>query len=909
MARIEDGRWRVLSPWLDRALDLPPAERAEWLESLARSDAALAAELAELLSESDALEERGFLEEPPPSPPSLAGQVVGAWRLESPLGQGGMGAVWLARRTDGRYEGTAAVKLLNLALVGHTGEERFRREGSILARLAHPYIARLVDAGVSAAGQPYLVLEHVDGVHIDVHCDAARLDLPARLRLFLGVAEAVAHAHANLVVHRDLKPSNVLVDRQGRVKLLDFGIAKLLEGESLSGEATELTREAGRALTPGFAAPEQVLGAPVTTATDVYALGVVLHLLLTGQMLGGGAARSPAEILKAATDDAAVRPSDAVVSGRTLGAEALAENAEHRATTPERLRRLLRGDLDTIIARALKREPRERYASVTALADDLRRFLRHEPIAARPDSLSYRTGKFVRRNRVAVATAGLVALALLATGSTAVWQLVQARRQRAEAQDQASRAEANLDFLRALLTDAGATGKPFTTAELLGRAEKSFAALEGEADSRYVLEQMYTVGTLLAGVNENKHALQLVQLVNDRAARAKYPDLRRRSACEVGRQLHYAGRTEEAARLLDATIAELEAQAPESDDLVACLLHRSDLALTLGDVTSGVALSERGAALAKRLFPRLPAEQVSAVMQVAVARRMAGDLEVADRMYGEVVELLRAAGRERSMNGMVATQNWAAVKGDAGDLLGAIALLDRTLDVGRGVWSDGEPDQVVCVNLGNRLLAVGRLDEAERFYSRALRLSRQDDDADMQAIALLQLSAVERERGAIEAARARMREAEAFIERTFPAGHPARFALRSETGVLEVAARSWKQARSVLAEVAAEQERQAPRPGQATALSALARAEVGLGDLEGAAAHAARATAVARKLAFSGRPSFWVGRSLLVQAEVERARGNAASAAALAAEALAQLVPTAGEDSPPARQARAAASP
>ena len=288
------------------------------------------------------------------------------------IGQGGMGNVWLARRDDGRFEGRAAVKLLNASLVGRAGEERFRREGNILARLADPHIARLLDAGVSPSGQPYLVLEYVEGEPIDRHCDARSLGVEARLRLFLEVLEAVAHAHANLIVHRDIKPSNVLVGKDGQAKLLDFGIAKLLEGEGEAGAATALTREAGRALTPEFAAPEQMTGGAVTTATDVYALGILLYLLLSGRHPAGDALHSPGELVKAILETDPSRLSDAVSESRTQTAQIRQQNAVARATTPDGLRRQLEGDLDTIVAKALKKNPAERYASVTALADDLR---------------------------------------------------------------------------------------------------------------------------------------------------------------------------------------------------------------------------------------------------------------------------------------------------------------------------------------------------------------------------------------------------------------------------------------------------------------------------------------------------------------------------------------------------------
>ena len=315
-----------------------------------------------------------------------------------------MGSVWLAQRSDGRFEGRVAVKLLNASLVGRAGGERFRREGSILARLVHPHIARLLDAGVSEWGQPYLVLEHVDGQHIDRYCDDRRLDVDARLRLFLDVAEAVSLAHANLVVHRDIKPSNVLVGKDGQVRLLDFGIAKLLEEGDEAGLETALTREGGRAFTPEFAAPEQLTGGVVTTATDVHALGTLLYLLLAGAHPAGAARSNPAQLLKAIVDTQPRRPSEA----------ATAADAAARSTSVEGLRRELRGDLDTIVAKALKKDAAERYPSVDAMAADIRRFLAHEPIGARPDTFGYRAAKFVRRHRIGVALAGLAMIAALA---------------------------------------------------------------------------------------------------------------------------------------------------------------------------------------------------------------------------------------------------------------------------------------------------------------------------------------------------------------------------------------------------------------------------------------------------------------------------------------------------------------
>ncbi|MGB8913271.1 MAG: serine/threonine-protein kinase, partial [Candidatus Sulfotelmatobacter sp.] len=386
--------------------------------SLGEQDPALAVQLRELLDEHRALAEKGFLENGrfvSPNSTGLAGQTLGPYTLISQIGQGGMGSVWLARRSDGRFERQAAVKFVSLARAGPATEERFKREGSILGRLTHPHIAELLDAGISSHGQPYLILEYVDGKMIDQYCDRRKLDLEARVRLFLDVLAAVAHAHANLIVHRDIKPPNVLVTTGGKVKLLDFGIAKLLEGEGQTGAATLLTRESGSALTPEYAAPEQLTRQPVTTATDVYALGVLLYVLLSGHHPAGSNLHSPAELLKAVLEFEPPRASDAITADDKL-------IAEQRGVTPDKLRRQLRGDLDTIIAKALKKAPAERYSSVTALADDLQRYLKHEPISARPDTIAYRARKFVHRNRVVVALAIVALIAIVAGSGTAIYQ-------------------------------------------------------------------------------------------------------------------------------------------------------------------------------------------------------------------------------------------------------------------------------------------------------------------------------------------------------------------------------------------------------------------------------------------------------------------------------------------------------
>jgi len=450
MAIIDRNQWPELEQLLDHALELTGPSREVWLAQLRTDTPELASTLTALLSADALADERGFLEARPatadergflePRAATLAGSQVGHYTLIKPLGHGGMGSVWLARRTDGRFDGYAAVKLMNLSLMSATGQARFRREGTVLARLTHQAIARLLDAGVAPSGQPYLVLEYVDGQRIDVHADSTSLSQHQRIELVLQVMDAVGHAHANLVVHRDLKPSNILVTTAGEVKLLDFGIAKLLQ-EQGEEELTALTATAGTALTPDYASPEQIRGEDITTATDVYALGVLLYMLLSGKHPTRGAATTPIESARGILE---VEP-----------------------------RRLGLGDLDTIIAKALRKSPLERYATVGAFADDLRRYQRHEPVRARPDSLGYRASKFLRRNRTAVAAATLVSTVLIVA---TVFSTVQARRatkERDAAIRSARRAMAMSELQNVLASDSrDPDGLPLTPAGRIGLAEE-----------------------------------------------------------------------------------------------------------------------------------------------------------------------------------------------------------------------------------------------------------------------------------------------------------------------------------------------------------------------------------------------------------------------------------------------------
>src|SRR5580658_4541421 len=402
-----------LSALFDESIAMAPAERQAWLAALERSDPKAAVLLRGLSVSQQASRERGFLETGDvvaghvaslvEADPGLIGRQFGPYRVLAALGQGGMGSVWLAERADGLFTRQVALKLIHPALKSRVMSDRFAREREILASLNHPNIARLLDAGFAEDGQSYLALDYVAGTPLTTYCDEHRLSVRERLELFRQVLGAVQYAHAHLVIHRDLKPANILVTDEGQVQLLDFGIAKLLSERE--AKETELTQLGGRALTPDYAAPEQIAGAPITTAADVYALGVMLYELLTGER--------PYKLKRDSRGalEEAILEADPVAPSRNSFNEAA---AAARATTAKKLSSTLRGDLDTIAIKALKKSPAERYATANAFGEDIERYLRGDVVLAQPDSVAYRTLKFARRHWVGIAAVGVLLVTLAA---------------------------------------------------------------------------------------------------------------------------------------------------------------------------------------------------------------------------------------------------------------------------------------------------------------------------------------------------------------------------------------------------------------------------------------------------------------------------------------------------------------
>jgi len=611
-----DERWQRADEILDAALDLPLGERSTFLDRSSGGDAELRALVERLLAgaetDASAFTPGGALRGPlwddlAGDEDALSGATLGRYRILREVGRGGMAVVYLAERADGQFRQQVAVKVLKRGLDTDEVVRRFDQERQILALARHPGLARLLDGGVEPGGRPYFVMEYVEGRPIDQHCDDERLAVPDRLRLFLQVARAVEAAHRNLVVHRDIKPSNILITADGHAKLLDFGIAKLLDPG-----AAQLTRTVARLMTPAYASPEQVRGEPVTTASDVYQLGLLLYLLLAGRFpysVGGGAGAAA----RAIAADEPTRPSTAATGPAERGvppgqeprpAEAV---ARARATSPKRLRRALSGDLDTIVLTALRKEPERRYGSVAQLIDDVERHLAGRPVSARPDTLVYRTGKLVRRHAAAAVTAaGALALVVALT----VGYTLELARQRDRARLAALRSTQVSDFLRGLFEVAAPTrslGEQITARQLLDRGA---ARIDGELAGQPEIQA--DLMTLMGDVYRELALYDEAQALSGRAValRRRFPG---EDGLELAAALHHfaralADRAEHAAarRLYEEALALRErALGPDHADVARTLGGLGRVLAAQGEFPAALRHQERAlAVLEASLGPR-----------------------------------------------------------------------------------------------------------------------------------------------------------------------------------------------------------------------------------------------------------------------------------------------------------------
>jgi serine/threonine-protein kinase len=886
------------------AVELEPADQAGYVAAQCNDDDMLRAEVEQLLSAAKASEayfsalpgrfgidrlRNGTLDECR----AAAGQVFGQYRLIRLIGSGGMGAVWLAERADGRFEGAVAVKLLTRPGSGEALAS-FDREAHYLAKLTHPNIARLLDAGVGPGDLPFLILEYVDGEPIDAWCDRHSQSIDRRLDLFLRVTDAVAHAHSRLIVHSDIKPSNVLVGEDGTVKLLDFGIATLLDGD--------LRNDAGRALTPEFASPEQLAGETISTATDVYSLGLLLFKLLTGSGLRH--LDDPTALQNLRRESRLDPPSLASTldESQDLAPDELRAIAAGRGVTPNRLLKTLRGELDPIVRKALAVEPGERYRTVDDFAADLRHYRRNEPVAAVPNSVEYRARKFVSRHRGGVLSAALTAIVLIGAAVVTTWQSIEARQQRDEALFQQRRVMATNQFLNLMLSELGPDGEALPLNELLDRGT-ALIDREFGSGTPFVAYTLYDISVLYATIGQLERQLALLERaetvarddgdkrllatvlcararalhVSDPAASARYlaeglevlpandssdvaDDLQ--CARAQGLALATAGDNADAARVFAAALARLDASDMASPDSRITLLNDlTEQYLNTGRNAEALASMDRVIAESERIGRGNTAAHVTYLANKGAVLTRVGEVRAAADVRREAFE--RVSKLEQPLIGV--RLHFGASLVDLEQFDEAIRVLEPELEAADAGGNDRFAAQT-AINIGMALSRSGQTAAGEAYLRRAEAVFRETPQAHARMLAML------------DATRAEARLDEGDIE-------GARRAVATAFGWLDYPA-----AKAVA--------------GLLPALLVAARTELAAGNAAAGLAYADTALEIASTAARDTRRSADVGKSLFIRARLRNALDDPAAASADIGDALVALEEGLGTAHPLVAEAR-----
>lgn len=723
---IDPERWQQVDHVFAEALDLPPAERPAFLDAACARDPALRRQVERLLA-ADAAGSR-FLESPPGELLRLAldeqeeGRTLGPYRLLRKIGSGGMGTVYLARREDEHYQRDVAIKVLRSGLVSPETLRRFLAERQILARLEHPNIARLYDGGRTEDGRPYLVMERVHGLPVDESCDRRRLTVAERLVLFRKICAAVQYAHQNLLVHRDLKPGNILIDSDGEPKLLDFGIAKRLAPEP--DDALQKTREGLRMLTPGYASPEQVRGEAITTASDVYSLGVLLYELLAGRKPYRVSTELPYEIERAICEEEPERPSVALFRPEPPDAEGI---ARARRARPRALAHGLRGDLDNIVLKALQKEPRARYGSAAELSQDLERHLENRPVAARPDTLRYRTRKFLRRHRAAVTAAVAVGLVL----AVFLASLIAQHRHLVRERDKARYA---LSFLVETFKQADpyhTRGETLTAREILDHgADRISRELAGQPDVQAAV--MDAIGEVDLGLGLYDEAEPLLK----RALKLRRKVFGPRSP-EVADSLEHLAalasersEIERAVSLLRQALAIRRSRQGEEDVALARTLNQLGEALLAKgaspkDAPEIEGLHREALAIAQRLEGPEGLSVAETLFSLARFEQERGNYDEAEGFFREGLFIERRALGDRDPRLYRDQTELGEILYYAGKLKEAEAVLRESLKAQRKILSRGHPDLETTLNdLAVVIDQQGRYTESEPLHRELVALTR-----------------------------------------------------------------------------------------------------------------------------------------------------------------------------------------
>lgn len=714
---MTDARANRIEDLFDRALDRPEPLREPWLRDECAGDESLLREVLSLLEaheRSSTFLDRPALEQSPDLAAAfdpVLGSTVGSYRVVERIGTGGMGSVYLAERIDETFDRRVAIKLIRRGLNTTEILERFDRERRVLANLNHPNIAALIDAGTLPDGSPYFVMEYVQGTRFDHYCDDHRLTISERIDLFRTVCDAVAHAHRNLVIHRDLKPANILVTDDGTVKLLDFGVAKVLDTND-GQQHTESTITVERRLTPAYASPEQIRGEPVTTSSDVYSLGVILYELLTGSRPYRVDSDSWRELEQAICDAQPTRPSAAVVSPRTTtDTLSTSELSRRRGVEPARLRHLLRGDVEWVVLMALRKEPSRRYATVQQLSEDLRRISASLPVLARPDTLSYRASRFVRRNRAGVTWAALLAVSLIGASAVSVHLAISESQARSAEAEQRRVAEAERD--RAIAAESRSQQRAEELEQVASFQANQFEAIDIEQMGQRILSQILASSRLaseLSGISPERaqqieaelqrslDGINFANVARDAVDEAVFTPAQRAIDERFSDQ-----------PLVHARLLESVAQAMETVGMIQPAISNMQRVGELRRVHAG------------------PQDQATldALLQLGNLRNKIGDTRQAERDLHEALAGFESVLGPNSQRSISTRSALGAVAQAQGDIARAESYYETALRLAREhLGSDHETTLAIINNLAFLTLDAGQLDEAEPYFIESFERSR-----------------------------------------------------------------------------------------------------------------------------------------------------------------------------------------
>jgi serine/threonine-protein kinase len=773
--------WQRVRRLLEEARELPPTERGAFLTRVCGGDASLRAEVESLIAHGK--ESADLLDRPadgstlaePPSSPRV--ERVGPYRVVREVGRGGMGSVFLATRDDDEFKRQVALKLLHPGMVSEDIVRRFRNERQILAGIDHPHVAKLYDGGTTDDGLPYLVMEYIDGSRLDDYCDAHRLSIEKRLTLFRKVCSAVHFAHQNLVIHRDLKPANILVTAEGEPKLLDFGIAKLLNPE-LAASTLGTTHADTRLLTPEYASPEQIKGEPITTGSDIYALGVLLYRLLTGHSPYRLSGLQLHQLARVICETEPTRPS-AVIDEveEAAGAESpllisASTVAGNREASPERLRRKLRGDLDNIVLRALRKEATERYSSVEQLSEDIRRFVAGLPVHARRGTFAYRSSKFIRRHKAPLGA--LFTLVVLLLGFTAFTV-----RERERAESEAAKANAVVAFLQETLSSANpftGEGRDATVLAVLETAVKRIDSSFGDQPEIEAVIQN-TIGATYRDLARYDDAEPLIRSALDTRRRVlgpEHPDIAE-SMSALASLLTYKGDYEAGERLCrDALAMRRRLHGNEHQDVAEAM---SDLGLVLdykGEAEEAESIHRQALAMRRRLLGNEHTAVAESLGNLGVLLDDKGEYEEAEVLLSEALATTRTLLGDAHPRTAQALNNLAALREHRGEFESAKSLYREAIAAWRTAFGDDHPDVAIGVNnLGLLLKKTGDLETAETLLREALAMMRKlyPSEHPNVATALSNLAAALDARGDCQAADLAYAEAIAAYDRALGADH------------------------------------------------------------------------------------------------------------------------------------------